>query len=102
MVVRDVAMGRANDRPICQQTESSAESLHLAVPRLSSSGNRCVKLRVAGGSELCVPTNYDSGSCTGEDLTRKTTSVNPSGTLVANNSMVPDVAESGPGGESVS
>ena len=99
MVVRDVTVVKTSDRPVCEQTKSSAESIHLAMPRLCSGGNRCVKLFMARGSELCVPTNYDSGSSAGENLTRKTASVSPGGTMVANNSMVPNITESSFGGE---
>ena len=105
MVVRDVAVGKTNDRPVCKQVKSSAESIHLATPRLSSSGDRCVKLCVARGSELrvpAVPANYNSGSSAGEDLTRKTTSVSSGGAMVADNSLVPNVTESSFGGESLS
>ena len=72
------------------------------MPRLSSGGNRCVELCVAGGSELRVPTNYNSGSSASEDLTGKTASVSSGGAMVANNSMVPNVTESSFGGESLS
>ena len=101
MVVRDVAVGKANDRPICEQVKSSAESIRLAMPRLSSSGDRCVKLCVAGGSELRVPTNYNSGSSGGEDIKRKTTGVGSGGAMVANNGLVPNVIESSISGESL-
>ena len=57
---------------------------------------------MAGGSDLCVFTNNDPGSSTGEHFKRKTASVSAGSATVAVKSMVSNITESGFGGESLS